>query len=182
MTTAAVGEDNSKAPARSRRRTQDWSSEEKLRVVLESLKLSDAELGAFLRREGLHEAELREWREAVVEAGRDALEGHERPSSKKRKRRRSAFAFWRGSCAGRRKRSPRRARPALSSRSRPRRSDRPVRRALRPPPRRAEAPPPVLERALSRGALNSGTRSRRRTSRFPWARSGRGRRDATCRP
>jgi len=68
------------------RRTKDWTSEQKMRVVLESLKLSDDELGAFLRREGLHEAELREWREAVVEAGREALEGVESSTGKKRKK------------------------------------------------------------------------------------------------
>src|SRR5262249_48623407 len=67
-------EDDKEAGAR--RRAQDWTSEQKLRVVLESLKLSEEELGAFLRREGLHEADLREWRESALEA----LE----PASKKR--------------------------------------------------------------------------------------------------
>jgi transposase len=55
-------------PERARRRTQDWTVEEKLRVVLKSMELPDSDLGAFLRREGLHEAELREWREAALEA------------------------------------------------------------------------------------------------------------------
>jgi len=44
-----------------------WTPSEKLRVVIEAGKLSDDELGEFLRREGLHEAQLREWR-AVAEA------------------------------------------------------------------------------------------------------------------
>ncbi len=35
-------------------RPQDWSPEEKLRVVVESRGLTDEELGAFLRKEGLH--------------------------------------------------------------------------------------------------------------------------------
>src|SRR5688572_1687517 len=48
-------------PERARRRAQDWTAEEKLRVVVESMKISDADLGGFLRREGLHEAQLREW-------------------------------------------------------------------------------------------------------------------------
>jgi transposase-like protein len=73
-------------PERSRRRTQDWTPEEKLRVVLESMKLSDAELGAFLRREGLHEVQLREWHDAVIEAGREALGGGDRSTSKRRKK------------------------------------------------------------------------------------------------
>ncbi len=49
------------------RRPEDWSPEERLRAVLEASRLSDTELGAFLRREGLHEATLREWRAAALE-------------------------------------------------------------------------------------------------------------------
>jgi transposase-like protein len=43
------------------RRPQDWSPEEKLRVVVEASGLADEELGAFLRKEGLHQAQLDEW-------------------------------------------------------------------------------------------------------------------------
>jgi transposase-like protein len=50
------------------RRAEDWPPEERLRVVTEASRLSDEELGAFLRREGLHEATLREWRTAALEA------------------------------------------------------------------------------------------------------------------
>ena len=42
-------------------RPQDWSPEEKLRVVVEASGLTEAELGAFLRKEGLHQAQLNEW-------------------------------------------------------------------------------------------------------------------------
>jgi len=55
--------------ARSRmsaRRPQDWSAEEKLAAVIESAALPDEDLGAFLRRKGLHEAQLREWRQQVL--------------------------------------------------------------------------------------------------------------------
>jgi len=45
-----------------------WTATEKLRVVVEAAKLKDSELGAFLRREGLHEALLQQWR-AGAEAG-----------------------------------------------------------------------------------------------------------------
>jgi transposase-like protein len=51
-----------------RRRPEDWTPEEKLRAVVETSELSDAELGAYLRREGLHEAQLDEWRKAITEA------------------------------------------------------------------------------------------------------------------
>lgn len=47
---------------------REWPFERKLRVVYEALSLSDKELGEFLRREGLHEAQLDEMRLAVKEA------------------------------------------------------------------------------------------------------------------
>jgi transposase-like protein len=43
-------------------RSKKWTGAEKLRVLVEASRLDDAELGAFLRREGLHEAELKQWR------------------------------------------------------------------------------------------------------------------------
>jgi transposase-like protein len=39
-----------------------WSWEKKLTVVAEAARLGDEELGAFLRREGVHEPQLIEWR------------------------------------------------------------------------------------------------------------------------
>ena len=50
------------------RRPDEWSAEEKLAAVMEAKSLSDSELGEFLRRRGLHEEQLRQWRQAV-EAG-----------------------------------------------------------------------------------------------------------------
>jgi transposase-like protein len=44
------------------------SAEEKLRLVVEAQGLSGDALGAFLRREGIHEIELEEWRKAAVAA------------------------------------------------------------------------------------------------------------------
>jgi transposase-like protein len=54
-------------PPKVAKRPEDWSPEERLRAVVEGAKLSDTELGAFLRREGLHEATLRQWRAAALE-------------------------------------------------------------------------------------------------------------------
>lgn len=48
------------------RRPQDWSPEERLRAVIEASALADADLGAWLRRQGLHEATLAQWREAAL--------------------------------------------------------------------------------------------------------------------
>ena len=45
-----------------------WSAAEKLRIIAESSRLSDDELGAFLRREGIHEATLAQWNEAATDA------------------------------------------------------------------------------------------------------------------
>lgn len=45
---------------------RERSAEDKLRLVLEASRLSDAEMGEFLRREGLHEAEVHEWRDAMI--------------------------------------------------------------------------------------------------------------------
>lgn len=45
-----------------------WSTSEKLRVLAAAAELTPSELGEFLRREGLFEAQLREWREAAAEA------------------------------------------------------------------------------------------------------------------
>ncbi|MCP3913929.1 MAG: IS3 family transposase [bacterium] len=46
---------------------------EKLDVVMRAAALSDDDLGAFLRREGLHEALLEEWRSKAMEAATGAL-------------------------------------------------------------------------------------------------------------
>jgi hypothetical protein len=54
------------------RRPDEWSAEEKLQAMLEAKGLTEAELGEFLRRRGLHEQQLREWEAAAVES----LRGH----------------------------------------------------------------------------------------------------------
>ena len=61
------------------RRPQDWSAEEKLAAVLEAAAIPEEELGAFLRRQGLHEAHLRRWREQMLGA---LQEPRARPSAK----------------------------------------------------------------------------------------------------
>ncbi len=58
----------SNLPKKRERRPEEWSAEEKLRAVVDAGRLSGAELGEYLRREGLHEAQLDEWRRAVLDA------------------------------------------------------------------------------------------------------------------
>ena len=50
------------------------SAEEKVGIVMAAAALGPDELGAFLRRGGVHEAELEQWRQAVVDGGKSALE------------------------------------------------------------------------------------------------------------
>ena len=48
------------------RNSSRWPPEEKLRLLNESASLSEDELGAFLRKEGLHEVDLQEIRAAAI--------------------------------------------------------------------------------------------------------------------
>lgn len=59
---------NDEAATQPVKRPQDWSPEERLRVVVAAGELGEAQLGAFLRREGLHEAILTQWRRAALNA------------------------------------------------------------------------------------------------------------------
>ena len=56
------------APTSMQRRPEDWSAEERLLIVAKSMELSDDELGELLRRAGLHEAQLQEWKCTFVDA------------------------------------------------------------------------------------------------------------------
>jgi transposase len=64
------------------RRPDDWTAAEKLEAVMEAARLSDDELGEFLRRKGLHQAQLEQWREQVLESLGDAprRRGRQAPS------------------------------------------------------------------------------------------------------
>ena len=56
-----------------------WSVAERLRLVHEASELSGEELGAFLRREGVHASQLEQWREILHEAF-----GKQTPEAKRR--------------------------------------------------------------------------------------------------
>lgn len=60
--------------------TKLWTGAEKLRVLTEAAGLSESDLGALLRREGLHEAQLTEWRQAAEAALAEAPRGRVKPS------------------------------------------------------------------------------------------------------
>lgn len=65
-TVSAMG--NQRGKSEQMRGTKKWTPEEKLRVVMEAASLSEEQLGDLLRREGLHTAQLEEWRSLVIEA------------------------------------------------------------------------------------------------------------------
>ena len=52
----------------SKKRAQNWSAEEKLKAVLEYEALEEESRGKYLREQGLYEAEIRRWREEMLEA------------------------------------------------------------------------------------------------------------------
>lgn len=58
---------------RSAKKSNERPAQEKLRVVLDAAKLSGEELGAFLRREGVHTAQLGEWTRTAMAAAEQAL-------------------------------------------------------------------------------------------------------------
>lgn len=68
--------DKSKKDAKSSRQ---WSSKEKLQVVVDAAQLSDEELGGFLRSRGLHTSQLEEWHLLAQQA----LEGSTKPKRRK---------------------------------------------------------------------------------------------------
>jgi len=76
-----VGIMSSKSKRNRVKRRPRRSAEEKLRIVMEASSLSGSSLGEFLRREGVHEAQLEEWREKVFRAATGALKDAKRKKS-----------------------------------------------------------------------------------------------------
>lgn len=60
--------DDGKPVASPRKRPQDWTAEQKWALVTEAATVPEVELGAFLRRKGVHEAQLAEWRASAMAA------------------------------------------------------------------------------------------------------------------
>lgn len=68
---AATLDGVSKKKSKVRSKSKRWSAEERLRIVVQASELPEEELGAFLRREGVHTSQLERWRETA----RGALAG-----------------------------------------------------------------------------------------------------------
>lgn len=69
-------------------RPQDWSAADRLKVLIESGGLSEAELGAFLRRKGLHSTDLEQWRSVAQEALVPRKKQRRKPTAEQREIRR----------------------------------------------------------------------------------------------
>lgn len=65
--------------------TKTRSALQRMELVVQAAKLDDSELGAFLRRHGVHESELRQWREQL-EGALAAAPRPSRSSAKDKKR------------------------------------------------------------------------------------------------
>jgi transposase len=75
---------SSPKPERDTVSPREWAPVEKLRVVTAAAQLKDEELGEFQRREGIHLAQLEEWRADILAALGSA--GRPRPKSPDTKR------------------------------------------------------------------------------------------------
>jgi transposase-like protein len=64
--------------------SDDWSSAEKFRVVLETMTLSETELSEYCRRKGLFPEQVAQWREACEKAN-DQAESRQQYSKEKEK-------------------------------------------------------------------------------------------------
>ncbi len=73
------------APINDPKRPNEWTAENKLKIVLEASSLTDEQLGAFLRNKGLHKTNLDQWRSQM-------LNGLDNGLSIKKTRQRSADA------------------------------------------------------------------------------------------
>ena len=64
------------------KRPNDWNAEDKLKVVMEAASLDDEQLGEFLRKKGLHQIHLEQWRLQML----DGLQnGFSKKSAKQKK-------------------------------------------------------------------------------------------------
>jgi transposase len=64
------------SPMSKKTKSKKWSAKEKLKAIGETLSASDVELGSYLRKEGLHSQQLKEWQEQAL----SSLESTSRPS------------------------------------------------------------------------------------------------------
>jgi hypothetical protein len=74
---------NEGEPAAAETRPQDWSSKERLQLLVEADGLDDQELGELLRRRGVHREQFDAWRAALDEAFAQPRPGRRSPEAKR---------------------------------------------------------------------------------------------------
>ena len=80
----AASEEDNEAMAKKKRR-KEWTVPQKLRVLTEAEGLNEQDLGALLRREGLHSKDLERWRARAAEAlGSGSAEARATSADRKR--------------------------------------------------------------------------------------------------
>jgi len=62
-------------PPKKPSRPDDWTLDEKVQALAEASSLTNEEFGAFLRRKGLHEADVQRWRRQIEDAFRKGSAG-----------------------------------------------------------------------------------------------------------
>lgn len=67
-----------------------WTAQEKLRLVLDASRLPEAGLGGFLRQEGLHSAQLEEWRRTVLQSLSEPKPSGKRTAAERRQAKQEA--------------------------------------------------------------------------------------------
>jgi transposase len=63
------------SPMNKKTKSKKWSAKEKLRAIGETLSANEIELGSFLRKEGLHSQQLKDWQEQAL----SSLEASSKP-------------------------------------------------------------------------------------------------------
>lgn len=61
--------------SKDKRRPRDWSAEEKLQALNDTAKMNEEELGAYLRREGMHSVQLGQWTKEFLDAQKAMMKG-----------------------------------------------------------------------------------------------------------
>jgi transposase-like protein len=67
------------------RRPNDWNAEDKLKIVMEATSLDDEDLGEFLRKKGLHQTHLEQWRLQMLDGLQHDFSKKHRKQAKQKK-------------------------------------------------------------------------------------------------
>ncbi len=66
QSTAANWLRNATMPSMKKKKSRRWTAKQKLKAISETISASEADVGSFLRKEGLHSQELNEWQDQAL--------------------------------------------------------------------------------------------------------------------